>query len=152
MDWTTIIVALIAATPGLWALRHQRRASEAAAVDSLTDTALDIAKDARLETERHKTELEVYQHKTDLKIQSLETELEIQATAINNLQGKNLKLQLVITILVHQLRLQNITPLIEPSEIENLSIEDLRLIVDSTRSAERRLEELKKTREFQRLD
>ena len=152
MDWTTIVVAVVAALPGILALRYQRRTTDASVADSLTDTALDIAKDARLEAGRYKTELEEYQQKTDLKIQSLETELEIQATAINNLQGKNLKLQLVITILVHQLRLQNIAPLIEPSEIESISIEDLRLIVDSTRNAERRLEEIKKTREFQRLD
>ena len=130
MDWTTIIVALIAATPGLWALRHQRRASEAGAAGEITESALKL-----LEANEHRVQLiekefETYRQKTETKIEALEREVKLQEIQIDNNNAFTLKLQMALTILHLQLRERGIEPIIDIRNIATTELNELRLIAD----------------------
>lgn len=126
MDWTAIIIALAAAIPGTLAYLNQRRDSQANAVEKLTGSALEIVQASRDETARLRTEFDEYRAESEHKLAELREELRLQEIQIDNNNSFTLKLQLVITILSYQLRERGITPYVEPSEMESITINELR--------------------------
>lgn len=122
MDWTTIIVALIAASPGLWALRHQRLASDAGAAGEITDSALKLLEAQEQRVKQLTGQLE----DAFRKIARLEEELKLQEIQIDNGQAQQLKTQLAYTIVCYQLRQLGYPPAVEPSELQSISIATLR--------------------------
>ncbi len=136
---TAIVVALVAAAPGLFALFHQRRLASATAADTLTGSAMRMV-------ERHDKEIKELEDKND----HLEAELEVQAHAIENLTAKNLKLQVLISILTNQLRAAGFEPVVDPARIESIEVDELRLIAESLSNVERRRESLRRTQQLKR--
>ena len=112
--------------PGVLAYLNQRRDSQANAVDKLTDSALEIVQSSRDETARLRVEFTEYRAESEQKIAQLREELRLQEIQIDNNNSFTLKLQLIITILTYQLRERGITPYVEPSEMEAITISELR--------------------------
>lgn len=138
---TAVVVALVAAAPGLFALLHQRRLASATVADTLTESAERLV-------QRHEKEIEQLGKKST----ALEAELEVQAHAIENLTAKNLKLQVLVSILTNQLRTAGFEPIIDPAQIESIEVDELRLIAESLSNVERRRESLRRTQQLKRTD
>lgn len=136
-----IVVALVAAAPGLFALFHQRRLAGATVADTLTESAERLV-------QRHEKEIE----QLEKKIATLGHEIEIQAAALENATAANLKQQLYSSIIVNQLRAAGFEPVIEPSEIDAMPVEDLRLIAESMSNVDRRREAMRRTQHLKRYD
>lgn len=134
MDWTTIAVALIAALPGLWALRHQRRASDATAAGDITESALKLVE----ANEKRVTDLEEKINSQAEEIKELRRDLSIAEITVNNTQGAYLKQQLYTRILVTQMEEAGITPRIEPDRIATMPIPELREETDKIIAEKRR--------------
>lgn len=136
-----IVVALVAAAPGLFALFHQRRLASASVTDTLTKSAIGMV-------ERHDKEIKELEEKND----HLEAELEVQAHAIENLTAKNLKLQVLVSILANQIRLRGVEPIIDPARIDSIEIDELRLVAESMLNVDRRREAMRRTQHLKRYD
>lgn len=144
MSWESVvalIVAMIAVVPGLLALSSQRKIASATVADTLTESAERLV-------QRHEKEIE----QLGKKATALEAELEVQAHAIENLTAKNLKLQVLVSILTNQLRTAGFEPIIDPAQIESIEVDELRLIAESLSNVERRRESLRRTQHLKRSD
>lgn len=130
MDWATIIIALIAASPGLLALRHQRKASEAGAASEITESALKLLHATEERVQRIEKEFEQYRRKADEQIKQLEREVKLQEIQIDNNNAFVLKLQMALTILHLQLKERGIEPVIDIRQIATIELSELRNIAD----------------------
>ena len=135
----TIVGLVIAAIPGVLAYLNQRKATNAAVADTLTGSAERLV-------QRHEKEIE----QLERKIKSLQHEVEIQAASLENATAANLKQQLYSSIIVNQLRAAGFEPVIEPSEIDTMAVDDLRLIAEAMSNTERRRDSLRKTQQLSR--
>lgn len=130
MDWTTIIVAVVAALPGLWAIRHQRKSAEVDAAGGITNSALKLVEANEHRVQLIEREFEDYRKKSELRISHLEREVKLQEIQIDNNNAFTLKLQMALTILHLQLRERGIEPIIDIKNIATTELNELRLIAD----------------------
>ncbi len=97
-----IIVAIIAALPGLWAMSSQRKQTEASATGAITDAAVDIVKEYKDQFE--KLVFEVNEAKTTAqlsadRIYQLEKQLKQLEGQIDILQKQNTDLRREVEVL-----------------------------------------------------
>lgn len=130
MDWTPIIVAILASLPGILALRHQRRASDATAAGDITESALKLLHATEERVQRIENEFLAYRKKADEQITALEREIKLQEVQIDNNNAFTLKLQMALTILHLQLKERGIEPIIDIRQIATIELNELRLIAD----------------------
>ena len=108
-SWPTIgasiLIAAIAAIPGILSYRNQRRQADADAGESLTSAALSLVNPLRAEV------IELRQRMTEQ-----ETLLANQRTDLDRLQRKCVEWTVGIRRLVHQIRASGQTPVWEPEE------------------------------------
>jgi hypothetical protein len=155
IDWQTIVVAIVSSN-GItilltWLVNRHRSTVEAAKIRAETDdtkvgTALrlvDELQEARLEDNQRFRD---YRQATDEKIAGLMTELKVQEKAIDNLEAQNLKYQLVLSILLMQLRQGGLEPLIDPQKIDLIEVDDLKIIAQGLSNVETRRRQRQKER------
>lgn len=116
-----IIVAIIAALPGLWAMSSQRKQTEASATGAITDAAVDIVKEYKDQFE--KLVFEVNEAKTTAqlsadRIYQLEKQLKQLEGQIDILQKQNTDLRREVEVLRLRVReyRQGIVSLIDQIE------------------------------------
>lgn len=97
----------------------------------IVDEYQEIAKDAQSRVKSLQAEFDEYREKLNQRLQDYEDELKSQEQAIERLNARNLKLQLILAIYLHQFKIQNIEPLIHPDRWEDITIEELRLTAES---------------------
>lgn len=151
----TIIVALIGAVGGgigvAWLNRDKTRAEAAGALTEGTIKLLNELQEERaadrrtMEGQRERIDgfdatLTEIRWIYDDQIEQLKAELNIQASAIENLNAENLKLQMIIQIYVQQLRERGIEPVVEPGNLSGLTIKQLRRVLDGYSNINRRRE------------
>lgn len=123
-----ILIALIAGPAGaLVAAWLSRRKDSASITKSITEAAHNLVGDYEILAARlEKTEKE------------LRAELEAMAAAVENLTGQVMKYRLALTITVMQLRMAGFEPMIDPSKIDTMSVDELRLVAEGASNAETR--------------
>ena len=131
MDWIpTIVVAVLAALPGLLALRHQRKVAEAGAAGEITESALKLLHATEERVQRIEAEFEAYRNSANEQISQMEREIKLQEVQIDNNNAFTLKLQMALTILHLQLKERGIEPIIDIRHIATIQLDELRLIAD----------------------
>lgn len=101
----------------------------------------DIAKDSRERMLQLEKEFDEYRSKTNTKLREQEKDIKYQEQKLEEFNSRVLKYQLILSIYLHQMKVQNISPMIPPEEWESISIEDLRLTVSSLVNIEKRRHE-----------
>jgi len=130
MNETTIaiVLAIIAGPAGAFFNSWLNRGKNKADINqTITEAAHNLVGDYRELADRLET--------TE---KELRAELEVMASAVENLTGQVMKYRLALTITVMQLRMAGFEPMIDPSTIDTMSVDDLRLISEAASNAESR--------------
>jgi hypothetical protein len=121
--------------------RANRQVTEAAAHKThadttklFTDSMKNLISDYRVQTD----ELQARIVRQDERIKELQDNFELLESHLENTNAMVMKLKLVNSIFVMQLRGAGFEPWIEPSEIESKNIDDLMRIADALTNIDRR--------------
>ncbi len=130
---------------------------KAEAAKIISDMTTEILAEYRLRNDELESLLDdVKLEMTEIKAEMAEQdklyrqEQALQDQAIENANAQILKLELLNIIYVSQIRSSGIEPLIEPSKIRSISIEDLRDIAQSVSNTDRRRQEAINRQEAER--
>lgn len=147
IDLQTIVLAVISSNIlsiviTAWLNRRRSQAESdkirAETEDTRVNTALKLVDELQDQLTEGNSRFRDYRQTTDETIAKMMTELKVQEKAIDNLTAKTLKYQLVLSILIMQLRQGGLEPLVDPQEIEMMKIEDLRIIAQGMSNVEER--------------
>lgn len=156
IDWQTVILA-IASSNALsilftWFVNRRRARAEADKIKAEADntrvsTILKIVDELQEELAEGRDRFREYRQTTDETIANLMTELKVQEKAIDNLEAVALKYQLVLSILIMQLRQSGMEPLVDPQRISLMEIDDLRAIAQGMSNVEFRRQQRQQDRD-----
>lgn len=150
MDWLTITLTVLSSNVlviVVTSLVNRRKSSaETGKIQADTDsvrvgTALKLVDELQEELAEIRKRFQEYRQYTDEQIANLTAEARAQEVAIDNLTAKTLKYQMVLSILIMQLRQGGLEPLVDPDEIDTMKIDDLRTIAQGMSNVERRRQE-----------
>ena len=120
-----IIIAVIAGPAGALLVAWLKRGSDRANITKLiTEATGDLIEDYRKQADELHRDVAV-----------LRAESKALAAALENLKAQVLKYRLALVVTVIQLRMAGFEPLIDPAEIDTMSVEDLRLVAEGASNA-----------------
>ncbi len=153
MTWENIIPIVVALFgSGIIVALLNRKKTSAETGKTIVDQAKTLVdelqeerkagKEERVELRQERDELREqlrrFQETTAKEIKQLQAELKVQEVAINNLTAKAMKYQLALTITIRQLRLAGFEPMIEPSRIDAMGVEEMRTIAEGLSNVDQR--------------
>lgn len=155
-DWLTIAIAILSsnvlAVVLTMAFNRKKTSAEAdkaqaEAEDTRVGTAIKLVNELQEQLTESNNRFREYRQSTDETIANLMTELHVQEKAIDNLEAKSLKYQLVLSILIMQLRQSGLEPLVDPQQIDMMETDDLRAIAQGMSNVEFRRQQRQQGRD-----
>lgn len=146
---TEIIIAAIAAISSLvtgiltFHVARKKASIDAASQNvinalKIVDEYQQMALAANNKANRLEKEFDNYRLVTDRKLAEQKKDIKYQEREIEQVNERLLKYQLILSIYLHQMRTQDIEPLISPEQWESITIQELRLIAEGLANIEKR--------------
>lgn len=149
LDYTALTVALFAflsaIASGFLSWSNGRKQATTDANSKMIDNALrivdeyqEIAKDAQARVKALQAEFDEYKQRINAKHKEYDEEFDSAARKIDELSVTNLKYRLILSIYLHQLRINHLDPLIYPEQWDSVTIEELRQTAEALGNIEKR--------------
>ena len=142
VTWENIIILAVALlSSGIIGTLLKSRKTSAEVDKTIVEqakTLVDELQEERKVGREDREELRRELRHLQAEIKQLKAELKAQEVAIGNLTARAMKYQLALTITIRQLRLAGFEPMIEPSKIEAMEVEEMRTIAEGLSNVDQR--------------